>query len=102
MAANVEEKKIPGFIKKLNKFLGLPSKSERVMDILSISVNTEKINDNAGSINNITGSINVNAESIINITGTVRDNAEKIAKNTADIAIYHPPSKLHKTSAQYR
>ena len=94
LAANVERKKIPGFIKKLNKFLGLPPKSEKIMDILSISVNTAKINDNAGSIKNNAGSINVNAESINNIIGTVSENTGNIAKNTGDIAKYHPsPSK---------
>ena len=110
MATNVEGKKIPGLIKKLNKFLGLPPKSEKVMDILSISGNTAKINDNAGSINanagsindnaesidDNAGSINVIAESINNFTGTVSENAENIAKNTADIARYHPPRKLQK------
>ena len=113
LATNVEGKKIPGLIKKLNKFLGLPPKSEKVMDILSISGNTAKINDNAGSINanagsindnagNINdnaGNINVNSESINNITGTISENTGNIAKNTADIARYHPPrSKLKKTT----
>ena len=90
LAANVEGKKIPGFIKKLNKFLGLPAKSEKVMDILSISVNTAKINDNAGSINNNAGKIDVNAGSIINNAGSINENAGNIAKNMADIAKYHP------------
>ena len=97
MATNVEGKKIPGLIKKLNKFLGLPPKSEKVMDILSISGNTAKINDNAGSINANAGSINDNSESINNITGTISENTGNIAKNTADIDRYHPPRKLLKT-----
>ena len=84
MATNVEGKKIPGLIKKLNKFLGLPPKSEKVMDILSISGYTAKINENAGSINDIAGTIG-------EITGN-------IAKNTADIDRYHPQSKLKKTT----
>ena len=88
LATNVEGKKIPGLIKKLNKFLGLPPKSEKVMDILSISGNTAKINENAGSIDANAGSINNNAGTIGEITGN-------IAKNTADIARYHP-SKLQK------
>ena len=96
LATNVEGKKIPGLIKKLNKFLGLPPKSEKVMDILSISGNTAKINDNAGSINANAGSINDNSESINNITGTISENTGNIAKNTADIARYHPQSKLKK------
>ena len=110
LATNVEGKKIPGFIKKLNKFLGLPPKSEKVMDILSISVNAANINDNAGIINANTGSINDNAgkidvnagsindnsESINNITGTISENTGNNAKNTADIARYHPQSKLKK------
>ena len=61
---NVEGKKIPRFIKKLNEFLGLPPNSNKVMDILLISGNTAKIN---------------------NITGTVSKNAENIAKNTIKI-----------------
>ena len=96
LATNVEGKKIPGLIKKLNKFLGLPPKSEKVMDILSISGNTAKINENAGSINTNAGSINDNSESINNITGTISKNTGNIAKNTADIARYHPPRKLQK------
>ena len=75
MVANVEGKKIPGFVKKLNKFLGLPSQSNRVVDILLISTNAEKINDNSGSINNIT----------VNLS----KNAGNIAKNKADIFKYH-------------
>ena len=62
MTANVEGKKVPGFIKKFNKFLGLPPKSDKILDILKISGNEEKINDNE----------------------------ENIAKNMADIAKYHP------------
>ena len=96
MATNVEGKKIPGLIKKLNKFLGLPPKSEKVMDILSISGNTAKINENAGSINANAGSINDNAGSINDNAGTIGEITGNIAKNTADIARYHP-SKLQKT-----
>ena len=70
LATKVEGKKVPGFIKKFNKFLGLPSKSDKILDILKISGNEEKINDNE----------------------------ENIAKNMADIAKYHPEetSKLNK------
>ena len=96
LATNVEGKKIPGLIKKLNKFLGLPPKSEKVMDILSISGNTAKINENAGSIDANTGSINDNAGSINDNAGTIGEITGNIAKNTADIARYHP-SKLQKT-----
>ena len=69
MATKVEGKKVPSFIKKFNKFLGLPSKSDKILDILKISGNEEKINDNE----------------------------ENIAKNMADIAKYHPDetSKLN-------
>ena len=70
MATKVEGKKVPGFIKKFNKFLGLPSKSNRILDILKISGIEEKINNNEGNIE----------------------------KNMADIAEYHPDetSKLNK------
>ena len=69
LATKVEGKKVPGFIKKFNKFLGLPSKSDKILDILKISGNEEKINNNEGNI----------------------------AKNMADIAKYHPDetSKLN-------
>ena len=72
MATKVEGKKVPGFIKKFNKFLGLPSKSERILDILKISGIEEKINNNEGNI----------------------------LKNMADIAEQHPneTSKLNKIS----
>ena len=70
MATKVEGKKVPVFIKKLNKFLGLPFKSDKILDILKISVIEEKINYNEGNIE----------------------------KNMADIAKYHPEemSKLNK------
>ena len=69
LATKVERKKVPGFIKKFNKFLGLPSKSNRILDILKISGIEEKINNNKGNIE----------------------------KNMADIAEYHPQtSKLNK------
>ena len=73
----VQGRKIPGFIKKLNKFLGLPPKSEQVMDILSISDLKINITVNAANINN---------------------NAGNIEKNMADILKYHPgPRKsLHR------
>ena len=95
LVANVEGKKIPGFVKKLNKFLGLPPKSKKVMDILSISGNTAKINENAGSIDANAGSINDNTGSINDNAGTIEEITGNIAKNTADIARYHP-SKLQK------
>ena len=71
LATKVEGKKVPGFIKKFNKFLGLPPKSDRILDILFISDNVANINNNEGNI----------------------------AKNMADIRKYHPDetSKLHKT-----
>ena len=62
LADKVEGKKVPGFIKKFNKYLGLPSKSDKILDILKISGNEEKINNNEGNIE----------------------------KNMADIAKYHP------------
>ena len=62
LATKVEGKKVPSFIKKFNKFLGLPRKSNKILDILKISGNEEKINDNEGNI----------------------------VKNMADIAKYHP------------
>ena len=62
LATKVGGKKVPGFIKKFNKFLGLPSKSDKILDILKISGNEEKINNNEGNIE----------------------------KNMADIAKYHP------------
>ena len=70
LATKVGGKKVPGFIKKFNKFLGLPSKSDKILDILKISGNEEKINNNKGNIE----------------------------KNMADIAKYHPKemSKLNK------
>ena len=70
LATKVGGKKVPGFIKKFNKFLGLPSKSDKILDILKISGNEEKIN---------------------NIEGNVQ-------KNMADIAKYYPEetSKLNK------
>ena len=72
LATKVEGKKVPSFIKKFNKFLGLPSKSDKILDILKISGNEEKIN---------------------NIEGNVQ-------KNMADIAKYHPEetSMLNKLS----
>ena len=68
-STKVQGRKIPGFIKKLNKFLGLPPKSEQVMDILSISDLKTNITINAANINN---------------------NAGHIEKNMADILKYHP------------
>ena len=62
LANKVEGKKVPGFIKKFNKFLGLPSKSDKILDILKISGIEEKINNNE----------------------------ENIEKNMDDIAKYHP------------
>ena len=50
LATKVEGKKVPGFIKKFNKFLGLPSKSEKILDILKISGNEEKINNIEGNV----------------------------------------------------
>ena len=38
MSTKVEGKKVPDFIKKFNKFLGLPPKSDGILDILKISV----------------------------------------------------------------
>ena len=68
-STKVQGRKIPGFIKKLNKFLGLSPKSEQVMDILSISDLKTNITVNAANINN---------------------NAGNIEKNMADILKYHP------------
>ena len=73
MTANVEGNEIPQFIKKMNKFLGLPPRSNKIMDILLISGNTAKINNNKRKI---------------------RKNTGNIAKNTADISKYHP-SKIN-------
>ena len=72
LATKVEGKKVPGFIKKFNKFLGLPSKSDKILDILKISGIEEQINNNEGNI----------------------------GKNMADIAKYHPEetSMLNKLS----
>ena len=50
MTANIEGKKVPGFIKKFNKFLGLPSKSNRILDILKINGNEENIAKNMADI----------------------------------------------------
>ena len=71
LTTNVEGKKVPSFIKKFNKFLGLPPKSDRILDILLISDNVANINNNEGNI----------------------------AKNMVDIRKYHPDekSKLPKT-----
>jgi len=85
LAVNVEGKKTPGFIKKLNKFLGLTPNSKKVMDILSISVNAANINDNAGSINANAGSINDNAGSINANAGSINDNAVSINDNAGSI-----------------
>ena len=38
LATTVDGKKIPDFIKKLNKYLGLPSKSDYILEILKIPV----------------------------------------------------------------
>ena len=72
LATKVGGKKVPGFIKKFNKFLGLPSKSDKILDILKISSIEEQINSLEGNI----------------------------GKNMADIAKYHPEetSKLNKLS----
>ena len=58
LAASTEGKKIPRFIRKLNKYLGLPPKSNRTMDILlirknavDIQTNSEEIDANFKSIN---------------------------------------------------
>ena len=75
----VQGRKIPGFIKKLNRALGLPSKSERVWDIFLISDLKVNVTENAENINK-------NAENINN-------NAESIDNNMADIRKYHPESK---------
>ena len=80
LTSNVEGKKIPGFIKKMNKFLGLPPKSNKIMDILLISSNTAKIN---------------------NIAGTVSKNTGNIAKNIADISKYHCINKHMTTLLDY-
>ena len=69
MATKAEGKKVPSFIKKFNKFLGLPSKSDKILDILKISGIEEQINNNEEQINN---------------------NEGNIEKNMADIAKYHP------------
>ena len=50
MATKFERKKVPGFIKKFNKFLGLPSKSDKILDILKISGNEENIEKNMADI----------------------------------------------------
>ena len=50
LATKVEGKKVPGFIKKFNKFLGLPSKSDKILDILKISGNEENIEKNMADI----------------------------------------------------
>ena len=68
-STKVQGRKIPGFIKKLNKFLGLQPKSDQVMDILSISDLKTNITVNAANINN---------------------NAGNIEKNMADIKRHHP------------
>ena len=38
LATKVDGKKVPDFIKKLNKFIGLSSKSDSILDILKIPV----------------------------------------------------------------
>ena len=50
MATKVEGKKVPSFIRKFNKFLGLPPKSDRILDILKISGNEEHIAKNMADI----------------------------------------------------
>ena len=50
LATKVGGKKVPGFIKKFNKFLGLPSKSDKILDILKISGNEENIKQNMADI----------------------------------------------------
>ena len=50
LATKVGGKKVPGFIKKFNKFLGLPSKSDKILDILKISGNEENIEKNMADI----------------------------------------------------
>ena len=50
LATKVEGKKVPSFIKKFNKFLGLPSKSDKILDILKISGNEENIEKNMADI----------------------------------------------------
>ena len=50
MATKAEGKKVPSFIKKFNKFLGLPSKSDKILDILKISGIEEQINSLEGNI----------------------------------------------------
>ena len=57
LATKVGGKKVPGFIKKFNKFLGLPSKSDKILDILKISGIEEQINSNEGSIGKIMADI---------------------------------------------
>ena len=52
-STEVQGKKIPGFIKKLNKALGLPVKSEKAWDILSISDLKVNITGITANINNI-------------------------------------------------
>lgn len=52
-STKVQGKKIPGFIKKLNKALGLPVKSEKAWDILSISDLKVNITGITANINNI-------------------------------------------------
>ena len=64
-STKVQGRKIPGFIKKLNKFLGLPPKSEQVMDILSISDLKTNITVNAANINNNSGNIEKNMADIL-------------------------------------
>ena len=82
----VQGRKIPGFIKKLNRALGLPSKSERVWDILFISDLKVNVTENAENINK-------NAENINNNGENINNNTEIIDNNMADIRKYHPESK---------
>ena len=80
LATKVGGKKVPDFIKKFNKFLGLPSKSDKILDILKISGIEKKINKISG------------------IREKINNNEGNIEKNMADIAKYHPEktSKLNK------
>ena len=88
----VQGRKIPGFIKKLNRALGLPSKSERVWDILFISdlklnvtENAENINNNGENINTNTENIDNNMADLIYLLVNVTENAENINNNGENI-----------------
>ena len=62
---------MPNLLKKINKALGLPKKSEKLWDILSISDINTKVEENMVDI----------AENVVDIAENVVD----IAKNTNEI-----------------